>query len=440
MKSKPRIAIPEFNPEKRSLQLHILGRSLRNRRRNVKSDINVICLPGQTAWDVHYFLGHDSIKNIVAIERISERAQNLREKFKDEPRVTVFEGWTTEFLEKTDMRFEIAYLDYYSTFSSLIRTDIDLLFRRRIVPPGGKIIVGFYAERGPTFEHIRQYLDCEDLFKMAGVEPPLKEDMSRALLLTRAFNGFIARYRWVSPGNVLPRSKDQSFVGTMAPSWYAYNGTPGNMLVADLSIRSYGSERKWYDLNRECWLRTGRYEEPKRRTIKSLSGVWSRDLGPRGEKESYWRARIEKFYEEHHYTPSVRDLGCTCPPVKRWTGLIRSTGLCPRQGATIEEIKGEISRVHEREGYADSKLLRTAKVLRKLQDQGYKLSKILKEMGIPNRPPGPTKKAIILQEWISHLKKEEPKCEFRHYSYVRKYGYLDLGKARSALRSLERKR
>jgi hypothetical protein len=278
-----------LSPAKRSLQLHILGRYLRNIKR-FKNEITMLCLPGQSGWDIEYALSHDIVSKVVGIERDKDIYAKLRDRYEENSRVEVINDSTSRYLKDTDRRFDLIYLDYCSPFSGMIRVDLETIFSRQIIgtdkdmpspnnPKVGKLMIAFLASRESPSDQVMQENFYSNIFEAAGVEEEPIHTVDRSRFLRLSFNGFLARMRRVNQSarrNVISgvRScENRQFVNTEAPTWYAYDSLNAPMLTADITFRGYSYKASTYRLNRDCWLLRGKYRDVTKVAVKGFHGM-----------------------------------------------------------------------------------------------------------------------------------------------------------------------
>lgn len=224
-----------LNPSKRMVQSAVLGRILRNARRS-SDTFRALCLPGESGWDVEYLRRYGA--KVVALERNSAVADSLRNRYFG-PGVDVIEGHSSSYFLRDPDPFDLIYLDYYTNFSSVLRADVKMIFRRGWLKLNGKLVVSFYASRENPADSAEQLMHYEDLCAWMGEEP--ESNPSRMRLRQLAYHGLIANIRCL-PVRPLPRGHpERRYIGTTAPAWWGYEshveGT--HMLVAQEDQRRH---------------------------------------------------------------------------------------------------------------------------------------------------------------------------------------------------------
>ena len=383
------------NLAKRVQQRKVLGRILRASRaqRPLGTPFRVLCLPGAACWDTDFFLGFDFVTEAVALERDSEVAAVLRARYADpESRVVVVEASVGAFLVEETVPFDLVYLDYFSNFNFGVEADLKLIFRRRLLNPGGKCVVNFLAARESEQVQLRNRLLYEDLSARIGGEPWAELDPSRQR--RAAFNALISSLRHahaheppegdVEGGSQVRRRGRRTYARCTAPQWSSYPTVSASMLTASFTCNGYARRAGSYvEVNAlDRWLARTPVEEHRPR---SLNGV-TRMKGMATAAE-WWRARIKAFYEKNHYTPACHEIHKRS--VNGWNDHVRAVGLCPRKNATREEICQELLRIAAREGHVTWTLARKAKLTGRAlfslpPDKPRKTLEILcKEIGAP---------------------------------------------------------
>jgi len=430
------------NPSKRAVQRFILGRILRHPHKKVP--ITVVCLPGESCWDVRFFSGYSRVQKIIALEKDPEVAEVIRAKTSNNPKVEVIETSTSKFLAETEETLDLIYLDYYSNFNLAVMQDLQIIFRRKLLEPGGKCVVGFYAARESEHAQVAQRFLFEDLDTRVPSEENW-EDMEFDRRRCVAFNSLVARYR-LRPVRPLPQGHpERTYATTTAPLWYRYPTDSASMLVGYFTLNTHNrtSTTDAIKQAKDCWYVRGNWSirDVKRTDLGGLSSVEGAEF-----VRDIYKKEILDFYDKHFYTPTVPEVGRTS--VKGWIELIRELGLCPRQHATKDEVKTEIQRIYERQGIVRWVDLRRAKLSRRnifvSGNARTNLRKLLDEMGILHdvrsevRKRKDAKLLSFLRLYLQHLESGKPKTQAPHYSSLRNRGLIQYDKAVRELRRLER--
>jgi len=430
------------NPSKRSLQRKVLGRIIRHPHH--KDPMTVVCLPSQSCWDIKFFSSFPRVERIIAIERDPEVAQTIREKTAGNSKVVeVYEGTTTGWLATTEEKVDLLYFDYCSNFNLTVLQDFQLVFRRRVLKEKGKCVVAFLGARESESDQIAQRLLFEDFNeRVSGGEE--WGDMEPHRRRCVAFNSFLARGRFEPIRPMAGGHPDRVFALTCAAKWYSYPTEPGvPMLVGNFTLNSYSRKSSGiYPIttSMDVWLVRGArgIREIRRGNFSGMGSVEGA-----GFVCDIYRRRILEFYEKKGYTPQQLDLGKTS--VANWTGLIREVGLCPRTGASLEDLKGEIQRIYDRDGIVTWDALSRAKIRKRNQlSTPAQLRGILDEMGLLHRAYSARRREIdlvllkVLRAYVTTIENGGNRTGFHRYSYLRKKGLHNYGEAVRELRRLEK--
>lgn len=230
-----------LNDEKRALQRHLFGKIV-----DARSPRSVLCLPGETGWDAHFFSQYRSIERIVGLER--ERNWDLYKKIrsitKHLPKVEMVLSTTTSFLKNTSETFDLVYLDYCGKFGSEAKEDLSTIVDRQIVSEGGDVVVAFWSAQESNLEKEMH----ERYFDLLSARVPSREwweyiDPFRRRAV--AFNAFLTTL-W---------AKFES------PRWFVYRGTGGPMLVGHFIVSEYGESLPTEEIEQsaDAWYARGRH-------------------------------------------------------------------------------------------------------------------------------------------------------------------------------------
>ena len=442
------------NPAKRSMQRFVLGRILRHPHN--KGPYTVLCMPGETCWDVDYFSSFDRVARVIVIERDPEVAAIIRNKTEGNHKVEIYEESVSTFLMNTPDKIDILYLDYYSNLNLSVLQDIRLIFQREIVPLGGKIVVGFLGARETPsaqvgqqllFDHLNSYAPCGEEWDA------IEADRRRCI----AFNALVASHRtqrspMAPKGEYACHNKTfnesgMAYTTTTGPLWHRYKTETASMLTGVFSINrrtktsSPGTVRAamdvWYVRNN--W----RIRDWRRQNMSGLGKTEGSEF-----VRLQYKKEILRFYEKHHYTPTIKQLSRTM--VRDWRGIIREVGLCPRSGASLSEIQAELQRIVEREGVITWKLLKIAHLTKRGEilkiGSGNSIvgfRHLCDEMDIPHTLIGEATakrddfRETVINDWLLHLQSSRARMAFPHYrmmARLRLLVYKDAHKALQVLR------
>jgi hypothetical protein len=434
------------NPSKRRCQRRILTRIMANFRLRFEHPLTVMCLPGRSNWDVDFFLTHPEVGRIIAVERDPEVAAFLREKNEGNSKVEVFEGSTTGFLGTFDGQLDICYLDYFSNFCHSVELDIRILFRRRLMNLRGKVIVAFLGSReieGDQIQHRMHFEDLDHFIPSGESWEDITTDRRRCI----AFNALVARFRIVPVQIRKQGDAERFYVSTGAPVWRKYPTLSGDrMFVGWFAVNAYPTRATIHALHMapDGWFVRGNGAVKFEHSPK-LYGVCLTE-GPNLSRDFY-KFKILEFYEKNHYTPTVKEIGVAA--VKNWTRLVRQTSLCPRCGASLDDVQGEVQRIFDRDGVVTWSALHIARLTRRkvmgTQSNQHFYKHLIEEMGLSHSietevaQQKERRRVSILKEFVEHLEAGKPKTQFRVYSWVNKHGFTDYGKAVKAIRSFEKR-
>jgi hypothetical protein len=422
---------------KRSVQRKVLGRILQNFRNRQDGKLTVLCLPGQSGWDLRYFQSREEVGHIVAIERNPEIAADLRCRFPD---VEVFEGESSTYLASTDTKFHLLYLDYCSNFHAGVEWDIRTVFRRQILHETGKVICNLLGARDSLLDQERHRALYED-FVLANPWPERWEDISMERRRLVAMNALIGGYRTYPLRPWRRGDPRRVYATTSSVSWLRYKTNSNYMYTGWFTLNRYTNkaDRGAVRLAPHRWFVTG---EVKTVEVSHLAAVARLD-GVDSARRWYINAMWD-FYRKHHYTPTTKEIGKGC--IKDWRVIVRAAGLCPRQHATREEIIAEIQRIYAREGFVTWDLVAKAQIARRpLFAKGRKaMADLLTGLGIPHelgRAKGrPIRRRMSrLKAWVLHLESGAERCQFKGYKWAIKSGYKRYEDAVRDLRVFEAK-
>lgn len=431
------------NLSKRTLQRKVLGRILRNARNRHYGECVALCMPGATCWDSSYLLGHKHVSRVVALERDPDVAEVIRRKHQNDERVSVVESATTEYLLNTEQVFNLIYFDYFSNFNRVVELDLMLTLRRRVLATQGKYVVSIWGARESIASQVRHQM----LFETLDDRVPCGErweDIDHERRRCVAFNALVAGYRYTPIRPSVPQGHpDRQYAFTTAPVWYKYKTAAANMYTGYFTLNSFGRKRGGGAVEAcpDAWFVRGKHA-PRPVESKNLLSLSRRENGP--THDEWYRAAALAFYARHHYTPTPKDIGKTC--VRDWRRIVVSAGLCPRLGATRDQIVGEVRRIHERVGFVRWEHLVQAKIARRpIFKRGRKAAADLCEsLGIPcdMRPDSSRRyhasRLERMEAWVAHIEAGRPKTHFSSYGWVVKNGLLNYKDAVVAMRSLRR--
>ncbi len=395
------------NPAKRTTQSKMLGRAIRNSVRGNNKKLRVLCLPGSTCWDVAYFSAFEEVAEITCLEEDAVVFSKIKQKIRGNKKALALNKTTTEFfMSAQNGSFDIIYLDYFASFHTMIKVDIKLIFKRRILATGGKLIVSFLGAREPGYGSIENkmfYLDFCELFKRQAPHIDNAE-----MIRCCAFNAHLFNI------------KNEYKIKLSRPSWRKYKTEKAYMYMVATGYN--GDGRRDRTISKDLWFRTGSYAEIKETTVKST--VPTTGLRPFAQEErlEHYKKLILDFYELRGYSPHKKDIAKE--NIIGFTGIVRSVGLCPRKNSTREEVKEEVLRIYKKHNMLSWTLLNRAKIAGRLDHFGY--AQTIRQCGLEVGRKGKiylNKKRIIqfriLSNYIAHLDSGLHRTKFRHYSWIR---------------------
>lgn len=353
-----------INPSKRMSQRRFLSPMARNLMRYT-NELTILCLPGIKGWDISYLLslhkkGKINIKKIIGIERNLDVYTVLTNKFKNQIECGVIEinnVSTTEYINSTNENFDIIYLDYFSNWNSLLKLDIELIIKRKLIKSGGKLAITFYGSRESTHDSIRNDMDFNESTKIVYTEKfDLSEDQDSR------------RCQWVNSFYI--NMMEKYGVSLIKPSFSKYKTISCNMINTWVSIKSYDNPKRVYrnkiQVSPERWFNIN---IEKMETVFA-NNLYQEDIGNE-EYKKHIKARIVKFHQENDRTPTYEEAGS--PQFKQngitiitWADFLRSMGLCPPSKSKIDDIIKELKLIEMRDGFVTNGSARTAKLYRKL--------------------------------------------------------------------------
>jgi hypothetical protein len=457
----PDIHLMEVNPTKRSIQLKILRDIFWNRR-----DVNLrtaVCLPGQSGWDIEYLLkvgeGHprvSDLERIIGIEKEPSIAEQLRKRYRDVPQVEIFQGTVGEFFYDANVAADLIYLDYCSALTLGRIQEIELMFRNKVLAERGRLIVAFSNAHEPVSAQLAQRRLFEDMdrhWKSGESWASMDPDRRRCV----AFNALLARQRvWSSTGNRGHNHINQ-YAGTVPINrWYRYPSVGGSMLTGACMMWKYGTSVNVKATNlkdqRDRWLARDHWRIQDVKKPKTIGPLTTSEKG--SGKTLAKRLALKKivdFYREHGHPPARHRVGVKDITRLEWNALLRELGLCPNREATLDDIKRELRRIHERVGRVRREHLRAAKflnnnlriitrdaVVKKYGATTKHFGTLLDEMGIPHdlRPAAEVQQHLDIRTWVRHLESGRPRNEVGRL-YFRMH-YRDLVKYENAAAELRR--
>jgi|GEM_PF-6682790 len=423
-----------INIHKRKLQTLVLGRAIGNLSR-YRKNLNILCLPGEQGWDIEFFDTYKAVDEIVCLEEDSLIYNRIAGRYRSKKGVTILNMKTSEFLATTEKKFDVIYIDYFSNLSSVVRFDLEMIFDRRIIRPGGKCVVNLYGSReslSDKYANIKNYIDACATY---GQTPDLNNN--QGLFRARCFNAHMIN------------CKRKYRVNCSSPSWLKYRSGKAFMYTGWFTVNSYKSK------NRRCsgavkisphlWFMDGKCANIKEVRAKGTYGVMQA-LHRRGlieTKNNHYKALIQKFYNDNHRTPTCKDLGVPKGRIRGFTRMVRELGLCPPSKATESDILNELKRIASREGRIDFALLKKAKISRRL---GWpaKFKDLCHKHGLPYyQDPLMSRqqrfreiKIQRLDGYLDNLDKGLRRTKYQHYSYISKRGLLSYETASKHLREM----
>ena len=86
--------------------------------------------------------------------------------------------------------------------------------------------------------------------------------------------------------------------------------------------------------------------------------------GAIARRRKHLEHQILAYYKRHGHTPSTNDgVRGRFYDFTSWTKLVRGVGLCPRQGATMQELGDEVRRIHAKHGMVRQEHLDQARLV-----------------------------------------------------------------------------
>jgi len=240
-----------FDERKRKLQNRVLGQAMDKLKK--KKGLRILCLPGEAAWDLGFFGRFKNVTEIVGVEREKSIAEGLaRGRHK---KTTIVHSTTTDYIAEADEPFDIVYLDYMGTLSFTVTLDIALLFRRKLIRPGGFMATNIFVNRGSSCLSTAAELAYQDFCEAADTLMETNPEYSRLMVL--AWNSLVGIRAYE------PTSPKGHYVEATTPDWLGYktHGNNGLMYTGITRVKAYPKKacKKGIKTDRKKWLRQGLY-------------------------------------------------------------------------------------------------------------------------------------------------------------------------------------
>tara|TARA_R110002126_G_scaffold81426_4_gene200678 strand:- start:380 stop:1639 length:1260 start_codon:yes stop_codon:yes gene_type:complete len=415
-----------------------------------------MCLPGKSAWDIDYFLNSGKFTRVVGIERDGDIAQHLRDRYREDGRVEIFEGTVGRYLMGVSYPLDLVYLDYCSPFGLAQAQDIQILLQRGVLSHGARCIVSFFNARETEATQIAQ----RRLFDELNLEAPpgeVWEDVEPNRRRCIAFNALLHRHR---RRGKLWRIERPLIAPSAVSHWHQYATTGGAMLTGYFLMRlprtkvpenaAKKSPDKWFVRGKSSLKIVA--EPSSLVSISYADSLCGRDLS----KDRLVRGIVD-YYRKTGKSPRRREVTGGGKHRHKWNNLIRELGLCPVLRATVDDVKGELRRIHEKEGILTIPLLLRADLIcmprpglpevgrgsiRTAYGGGISAyCTLLDEMEIPHdlRLSTERRQHSDLAEWVNHLECGKVRSHSPHYQKMQQRGLLIYGDAVRELRRVRKK-
>jgi hypothetical protein len=239
----------KYSAAKRHLQADVLGKAL---DAVGKKHMRVLCLPGRELWDVEFFSARPDVKEIIGLEWTRE----IFDQISGDPRAEILYELTTDYLLRCSGAFDIIFLDYMSTANLLVCQDVDIIFRRRLIRPGGFIVTNLFGSRKGFSSFATLMWSYRDFCEALGNSTPEKRFSDPGREVRLGWNGYIGLR------NIFPVSPNGHFVYTSAPRWSWYSSAgKGKMFNTVFQVKKYMKKSRVSGIQRDLspWLLLGQF-------------------------------------------------------------------------------------------------------------------------------------------------------------------------------------
>ena len=221
-----------------------------------RKKMRVLCFPGDKEWDFDFFSGYKNVSEIVGIEVERDVSRQLQKrkgkKFK------VVNRLASDHLMGESRPYDLIYLDYCSNMGLVLDFDTKIILRRKLVKPGGFLIMNIFGARSGHGTECPCRLAYGNFCEALGVEAEGKMQYQR-----------LARLAWnsiVGVSHIVPVSPKGHYVKTSVPVWAGYQSKKGGpMYTATAKVISYPRSRQasLIKKHKRQWLMTGSHRACK---------------------------------------------------------------------------------------------------------------------------------------------------------------------------------
>jgi hypothetical protein len=219
--------------------------TLKNRKK-----IRILCLPGEEVWDLDFFSQYKEVSEIVGLEIVPTIVEEIQ--WHEDKRVKIVRQHSSDYLLQEANPFDLIYLDYMTNLNSVITFDAQVILRRKLVKPGGFLVMAIYGNRGGPGTTCVGKVSYSDFCEALKKDVELDVEFQRMLRL--AWNSILGLHHLVS---VSPRGH---YVKTSVPVWKSYKIEAGKMFTVEAQIQGYPHSKQEEALRKRLsqWLLTGR--------------------------------------------------------------------------------------------------------------------------------------------------------------------------------------
>lgn len=235
-----------FVPAKRRLQHIVLEDAMKKLRRK---NLRILCLPGEEAWDFEFFSQYKNVSEIVGLEIKTDIYDKI--KSRGSKRIKVLRQMTSDHLMEARKPYDLIYLDYMSTTGHTLDFDMRTILRRKLIRPGGFIVMALYGNRGGPGTTCAGKVAYSNFCEQLGQKEEEGPKYQRFIRL--AWNSIAGMY------HLVPVSPKGHYVKTSVPTWLNYKIETARMFCPQIQILGYPStpQTKILQSHKKEWLLKG---------------------------------------------------------------------------------------------------------------------------------------------------------------------------------------
>lgn len=373
-----------MNPSKRKLHVKMLHQVIWRLENQVfpNRKLNVLCMPGISGWDIEFFKRREHVGKIVAVEENEEVYLALKERYPD---LEIHNTQTSEYLRHTNLKFDIIFLDYFATFSSVVKFDVATVYKRKLINDSGYLLINIYGARDPVHEFYNNVDLANEILEYHNLPLVAIDDSERIRCL--AFNSLI-----------FSLCREHGY-GFGCPGWRKYKSNSAYMYTACMTFKGEVSYRQIKRLRahtpRNDWFVQFKIPETTSVIAMPMDGM----LDSMFERK---KAMVVSFYKKNNRIPFTSEIVQLRRGIKSYPELVRSIGLCPIKNQNREDILGEVDRIIKREGKVNWELLNHAHISKFTASKAFGNCK--------NFYTELSKKGVVIDYHTTLKQKKEEKC------------------------------